>query len=222
MNLKLEGRRVVVVGAGKVAQRKVVGLVEAGARVRLVAPAATEKLATLGGVGRIEWRQRTFEDEDVAGALLVFAATDDREVNRHVAERAREAGALVNVVDDPEGSDFSNPAVGWAGPIAVSVSTSGGSPTLAARLRDHMLPHVDGKWLRAAEILGRLRPIVAERCPPSTRAKFWEDLTEELLDPNPGVTTEVVLQACVHAGFGLTDDELDEISGSPGFSWPPE
>ena len=125
-----------VVGGGRVAARKVATLVAAGADVTVVAPELGEDLAAMReGDSRWRWVGRAFEPGDVAGCLLLVAATDDREVNGRAAEAGREAGALVNVVDDPDDSDFVVPSVVRRGPLQIAVSTAGLAPAFSAALR---------------------------------------------------------------------------------------
>ena len=129
--LDLRGRPVVVVGAGKVALRKTRGLVEAGARVTVVAPAWAPEFDALP-VRRIA---RRFRSADLAGAALVFAATNDGRVNRRVALSARRRGVFANIADAAAECDFILPARLQRGPVHIAVSTGGQSPRLAADLR---------------------------------------------------------------------------------------
>lgn len=129
--LNLAGKRVLVAGAGPVALRKVRGLIEAGALVTVVAPEA------LGEFGALPVRllRRRFRASDVRAAALVFAATNDRRVNRRVAEAARRYGIPVNVADSAAECGFIVPARIHRGEVQIAVSTGGRSPRLAAALR---------------------------------------------------------------------------------------
>lgn len=129
--LDLRDRDVLVVGAGKVALRKVKGLLEAGARVTVVSPEAEPEFDTLA----VEMRRRRFQKQDIAGNLLVFAATNDRAVNAEVREAAVSAGVQVNVADAPEECSFIVPARVRNGDLQIAVSTSRRSPRLAKQLR---------------------------------------------------------------------------------------
>lgn len=130
---RLAGRRVLVVGGGRVALRKVQGLAAAGAAVTVVAPEVVDALAHLPGV---TIRRRAYEPGDLAGHLLVIAATDDPAVQQQVFDDGERAGVLVNSADDPDRCSFILPAVARRGPVIVSVSTQGRSPALAGHLRD--------------------------------------------------------------------------------------
>lgn len=132
--LRRDGRRALVVGGGKVAARRVGGLLEAGARV-IVSPRFApgfHRLVATRGVACIE---RSYRLDDMAGADLAIAATDDREVNARVRTDARQAGVPVCVVDDPEHSDFIVPAVVRRGDLLLAISSGGASPGLVGQLR---------------------------------------------------------------------------------------
>ena len=130
----LRGRRALVVGGGAVAAQRVEGLLAAGADVHVVA-LNSDLLAKAIDLDAIRLEHRPFEESDVDGAAIVLAATDDRDVNRRVAEAARQRGILVNAADDPPACDFYLPAVVRRGPATITVGTSGRSPLLSARLR---------------------------------------------------------------------------------------
>ena len=134
----LTGRRCLVVGGGRVAERKVALLLDCGAAVDVVSPAATPKLTALASAGAIRLAARAVRSEDVFGAFMVFVATDDAAVNRAVAAEARGAGTLVNVADAPTSCNFLVPSVVRRGDLTIAISTAGGSPALAKRLRQRL------------------------------------------------------------------------------------
>jgi precorrin-2 dehydrogenase/sirohydrochlorin ferrochelatase len=138
MMVDLTGKRCLVVGGGAVAERKVALLVECGAKVDVVSPKATARLTALASSGRIRLRRRPVRAADLPGAFLVVVATDDPRVNREVAERVRRAGGLVNVADDPAACSFLVPSVIRRGDLTVAISTGGGSPALARKLRQRL------------------------------------------------------------------------------------
>ncbi len=133
--LDLEGKTCVVVGGGRVAERKVLSALECGAEVSLISPRVTRRLSGLAAARRIRRMKRGFRPGDLAGANIVFAATDDRELNARVARLARRAGSLVNSVDASAESDFIVPASLRRGALSITISTDGVSPALAARIR---------------------------------------------------------------------------------------
>jgi len=155
--LKITGKLCVVVGGGSVAERKVSGLLTAGARVRIISPELTSGLAVLAGEGRIEWLQRGYRDGDLEGALLVFAATDNREVQEAVVRQAARAGQLVNVIDKSERCTFQVPAVVRRGDLILAVSTGGTSPAVAALVRQQLAERYGKEYGLLLDLMSRLR-----------------------------------------------------------------
>jgi len=156
VSLLLSDKLCVVIGAGEVAARKVEGLLDAGARVRVVAPAIGAVIPQLRD-GRVECVRADYDASQLEGARVVIAATDSREVNERVSREARERGCLVNVVDDPELCDFIVPAITRRGELSIAVQTGGASPALARNLRrkiESVLPERVGEFVEA---VGRLR-----------------------------------------------------------------
>ena len=183
--LDLRDARVLVVGGGAVATRKVRSLVEVGARPEIVAPRLTAELEALAGEAGLPWRARGYESGDLAGCRLAFAATDRPEVNAAVARDAREAGVWVNVADHPDGSSFHVPATVREGEITLALSTGGASPLLARRLRERLEAVVTPGLARAADRLRAARGRVQDRWPQdeARRREFWFTLiTPEFLD----------------------------------------
>ena len=129
--LDLRGRRVLVVGAGKIALRKTRGLVDAGARVTVVAPHSEPAFESLP----VRLVRRKYRASDLNGSALVFAATDDREVNRRIGVAATRRGILANIADAAEECDFILPARVQHGPVEIAIATGGRSPRLSAELR---------------------------------------------------------------------------------------
>ena len=135
MFLKLGGRPCLVVGAGTVAESKIASLIEADAKVLVVAPDATSGVRSWAQANRVEWRQRGFQPGDLDGMFIVVAATPSTELHKQIFQEAGRRGILCNIVDVPELCDFYYPAVVQRGALQIAVSTSGQSPALAQRLR---------------------------------------------------------------------------------------
>jgi len=136
--LLLAGRRVVVVGGGPVAQRRVAGLLEARADVEVISPQVTAGLLSLAETGRIRWSPRPYSAGDLAGAWYAVAATDDPAVNAAVAGEAEAARVFCSRADHAAGASAHTPAVGRHGDLTVAV-LGGGDPRRAAGVRDAIL-----------------------------------------------------------------------------------
>jgi len=157
LNLDVTDRLVVIIGGGKVAARKCEGLLAAGAkRVRVVSPAFCDRVPA--GVERVA---ATYEPKHLDGAGLVFAATNVPAVNDAVVRDAQSRGVFVNRADssDALAGDFSTPAIHRQEAVLVTVS-AGGSPVLAARLRDQIAPLLDRDLLMMADAMRQIRPAV--------------------------------------------------------------
>ena len=155
--LRLAGRRCVVIGGGTIATRKVESLLIAGACVAVISPSLTGDLAARAARGEIEHVARAYRPGDLAGAMLAYAATDDETVHAAVACEAEAAGVLLNVVDRPPLCTFIAPSILRRGDLTVAVSTSGGSPALARRVREDLERSLGPEYERALDVLGRLR-----------------------------------------------------------------
>lgn len=136
--VKLQGRVVLVVGAGKVGEGKIKGLLHTGAKVRVIALQANKHVQELAKAGTIVLEQRAFSPADLNGVFLVIVATSSSPVNELVFLEAQGRGILCNVVDVPHQCDFFYPAVIRRGDLQIAISTGGQSPSLAQRLRHQL------------------------------------------------------------------------------------
>jgi uroporphyrin-III C-methyltransferase/precorrin-2 dehydrogenase/sirohydrochlorin ferrochelatase len=152
--LKIEGRRVLVVGAGDVAERKIADLADAGGEVYVVAPEATVAVRALAEQGAITWHARPFEERDVDGAWLVIASTRDAIVQRRASDAAESRRVFCVAVDDlPNGSAYSA-AIVRRDPFTIAISSSAEAPALTRLLRElleQILP--EPNWVLAAREL---------------------------------------------------------------------
>ncbi len=176
VNLILENRLCVVVGAGPVGLRKVRGLLESGARVRLVTLAPPPANQVPRG---IEIRVGSFRPTDLEGAFLVFAATSERQINAAVAREARRQGRLVSVADTPAEGDFTLPALLRRGRMTIGVSTGGASPALAAQVRDRLAESFGPEWAWVLEIAAALR---RKRLTLLESSEYNREIVRSLLD----------------------------------------
>lgn len=183
--LNLSDTAILVIGGGRVAMRKVEGLLAGGGRPDVLAPELSADLSAMGATFGLTHRIGEFSAGDTAGYQLVIAATSDPDVNARAAAEARENGAWVNVVDDPEASTFIVPATLRRAELLVAVSTGGASPGLASRVRDRLGEVATPALGRVAARLQVVRDDVRARWPEDEqrRRAFWESLiTEEFLD----------------------------------------
>jgi precorrin-2 dehydrogenase / sirohydrochlorin ferrochelatase len=155
--LKLEGRSVLVVGAGKVGEPKIAGLLGTGARVCVVAIEASRVTQEWAKADAIVLHQRAFDPADLDGVFLAVVATGSRELNQSVFDEARRRGALCNVVDVPEQCDFFYPAVVRRGDLQIAVSTAGQSPFLSQRIRQQLERQFGPEYARWVKELGQTR-----------------------------------------------------------------
>ncbi|HEY1693852.1 MAG TPA: bifunctional precorrin-2 dehydrogenase/sirohydrochlorin ferrochelatase [Polyangiaceae bacterium] len=152
--LKVAGRDVLVVGAGEVARAKIAALLDAGARVRVVAPGAVEAVRAWATEGRIVWAERPFEGGDLDGAWLVFAATSEAAVQAAVGREADARRVFCVAVDDPANASAYSGAVVRRDPFLVAISSSGAAPALTRLVREvleHVLP--EDRWVERAKEL---------------------------------------------------------------------
>lgn len=156
-NLVLGGRRVLVVGAGAIAARKIDGLLACGAVVTVVALVVGADVAALAEAGAVELHQRGYLAADLDGVWLAVTATDDPAVNRAVFTDGETRRIWVNAADDPQSCSFTLPAVVRQGPIMVTVATGGHSPALATWLRAHVEKELGPEYAVLAELLAEAR-----------------------------------------------------------------
>ena len=160
MFLKLEGKRCLVVGAGKVGEPKVGGLIDTGARVHVVALEAGEAVRNWARTGKITFELRAFVPEDLDRTFLAVVATASRVLNETIYREAQRRGILCNVVDVPEYCDFYYPAVVRRGDLQIAVSTNGQSPSLAQKIRQQLERQFDPGYARWVADLGTTRRLV--------------------------------------------------------------
>lgn len=178
--LDLHGRACLVIGGGPIATGKVRGLIEAGALVTVVAPEVSDAIADWRDARGVTWHAREFVEDDLAGQFLVYAATDDRELNARIYRLANQQDRVANAVDDLDHCNFIAPAVARVGVVQVAVSTAGTSPALAKQIRDRVQQDVLSPQVGAlAEFLGSWRPEVKRHVDTYERRQtLWEGVLE--------------------------------------------
>lgn len=155
--LKLDGRRCLVVGAGRVGENKIASLIRAGAEIRVVAPKATRRVRAWARAKKIRWEARSFRASDLAHTFLVIAATSSPVLHSGIHAQARRRGVLCNAVDDPEHCDFYYGAVVRRGALQIAVSTEGHSPALAQRLKKKIAAEFGADYQSWLDEIGEIR-----------------------------------------------------------------
>ena len=208
VNLELTGQRVLVVGGGPVAARKVAGILAAGAVVTVVAPDAVAELADDPDV---RWHQREYRRGEAASYRLVFTATSDPAVNAQVARDCRAANVFVNSADDPANCSFTLPSVVQRGNLQVAVSTNGRSPAFAAWLRRRLETEYTDVHARLVDLLGDVRS--------EARARFgtselpgWADVLDDDLLAAVAAGRDDEARARVRAALGLAETAQEATS----------
>ncbi len=160
MFLKLEGRQCLVVGAGRIGEPKIAGLLETGARIRVVALEASAGVREWAREGKLELELRAFSADDLDGAFLAVVATNSRTLNERVYHEAQRRGVLCNVVDVPDLCDFFYPAIVRRGDLQIAVSTSGQSPSLAQKIRKQLEKQFGPGYAAWVAELGETRKLI--------------------------------------------------------------
>ena len=218
--LHVRGRHCLVVGGGGVAVRKVESLVAEGAHVTVVAPAPQARLQALAEAGTITLERRPYRPGEAGSFALVFAATDDREVNRHVFEDAEASGIWANVADDPELCSFHLPARVRRGDLQLTISSSGEAPFATRRLRQMLERRFGqewGEWLAAAaEFRRRVRRL---RLAPGDEEALFDAFFAATVLPSE-LRCRVPSAAEVKAWLGATPATVDASGGIDGLTVP--
>lgn len=189
--LNLTGKQAVVIGGGHIAHRKIISLLDAGAVVTVVSPDVIPVMQELVRQHDVTWLKKKYEPKDIENAMLVIAATNQKTVNRDIAEQAKDY-QLVNVVDQPELGNFQVPAVLRRGKLTVTVSTGGASPILARKIRDDLSGIYDERYEAYLDFLWTCRKRIKVENLSAVRKK---ELLNRLLDPvyqNPQKQQEVL------------------------------
>jgi precorrin-2 dehydrogenase / sirohydrochlorin ferrochelatase len=160
MFIKLAGRQVLVVGAGNVGEPKIAGLVDTGARIRVVAREASATVRDWARAGKIELEIRPFQPGDLEQAFLAVVATASRTLNERIYHEAQKRGVLCNVVDVPDLCDFYYPSIVRRGDLQIAVSTSGQSPSLAQKIRQQIEKQYGPGYAQWVAELGETRKLI--------------------------------------------------------------
>ncbi|HPP06288.1 MAG TPA: bifunctional precorrin-2 dehydrogenase/sirohydrochlorin ferrochelatase, partial [Syntrophorhabdaceae bacterium] len=186
--LDLKNRLCLVIGGGQVAERKVNILIKCGARVRVIAPSMTKRLLNLGEKGKIEILKRDYKKGDIKGAFIVFAATDNKNINQEIKKDAQALGVITNVVDDPEYCDFIVPSIVKKGPVIIAISTSGTLPMFARVFKEKVEQILTDEHIRYVKKIGRLRKIIQnEVADPKKRNMIMDEIKNSYMNEIMGM-----------------------------------
>ena len=181
-NFLVAGRRCVVVGAGRIAARKLEALLEAGADVVVIAPEAVDTIRTWAETGRLTWHERGFEDADLDEAWLGITATADAAVNQAVFEAGEARRVWINSADDPINCSFTLMSVVRQGDIVVTIGTNGRSPALATFLKAHVGTEMGPEYERLLELLSEAREAIRSSGRSSEDADWRQAFDSGILD----------------------------------------
>lgn len=177
--LNLEGRRCVIVGGGGVAERKAFALRESGAELVIISPSVTAGLRNLVQEGKASWHERGFQEGDLNGAFLVYAATDLPDINDAVAREADQRGIPVNHAGEGRKGSFITPSIVRRGDLVVSVSTSGAGPSVARSLSREIDERFGKDYEAYMEFLKFSRSVIkAQVSDAELRAKLLKSLAD--------------------------------------------
>lgn len=179
ISLKLENKNCLIIGGGRVAQRKIKTLLEYDACIKVVSPHLEEEIFKWAEQGRITLVKRSFLPQDLDNIFMVFIATNDNRVNTHIANQCKEKGIMANVVDDPGLCDFYVPSILRRKSLCLAISTEGKSPAFARWLRRQMENYISEEYGEFVEILGEIRPEIKDL---SLTSEDKKRLMEEIIN----------------------------------------
>ena len=183
--VQLEGKKVVVVGGGNVAYRKVLALLECGAAIHLAGRELTSELEQMVEKGEIRFLGPEFRIEYLERAFMAIAATDDKDLNHHISTCSREKGVLVNAVDQPPDCDFIVPSILKRGDLLIAISTSGKSPALARRIRKSLEAQFGQEYELILAMMGRLRKeVLSLGLPQKENSRIFQKIVDSGLLEN--------------------------------------
>jgi precorrin-2 dehydrogenase/sirohydrochlorin ferrochelatase len=183
INLNIQNRHCLVVGGGGVGTRKVISLLDCGARVTVVSPDPAPRLKKLAAEGLIQLKKRTYSSDDLNKMFLVIGATDDENLNRQISKDAERVNILCNIADRPEVCNFILPAIVRRGDLAITISTSGKSPALAKRLRLDLQAQFGEEYADFLRLMGAIRDKLLSQAhePEAHKALFNQLIDKDLI-----------------------------------------
>jgi precorrin-2 dehydrogenase/sirohydrochlorin ferrochelatase len=209
VNLDIQNRECLVVGGGSVGKRKILTLLECGARVTVVSPRISVEILGLSEGHCITLKERNYRSSDLEGILLVIGATDNEKVNQQISKDATEAGILCNIVDRPQECTFVLPAIVKQGDLVIAISTSGKSPAFAKRLRQKLSGDFGPEYGKFLDLMGAIRQRLLQKGKsPEEHKHIFEQLIDEgllkLVKHNNGKQIDTLLKKVLGKDFVLS------------------
>jgi len=211
VSLDIKNRKCLVVGGGGVGTRKVMTLLDCGAKVTVVSPDVRENLLELSDSGLIILEKRPYRETDLAGMFLVIGTTDDEELNRQISIDAEKLNVLCNIADRPKVCNFILPSIVNRGDLTISISTSGKSPALAKRLRIELEEQFGNEYAELLRLMGAIRKkLLSQKHEPEAHKQLFEQLISRgLLDMIRGIRKDEIDSLLFEVlGEGFRFDEL--------------
>jgi len=209
--LDIENRPVVIIGGGNVCARKAETMMNYGARVTIVSPAFTDEIEQWARDGVLQIQRKKYEENDLDGANIVIASTDDQSVNEQIAADCRRRRIPVNVVDVTPLCEFIVPAIVDKGSVHIAISTEGKSPALARTLKEELQRLVGPEYTEVNEVLGTLRDSAKRVLPTDVdRKRFFDGIIAQgvlgmLREGRRREAYQVIAAACRAAGVEISE-----------------
>jgi len=210
VNLDIQNRKCLVVGAGLVGTRKAITLLDCGARVTVVSPDPTPQLTKLAAKGSIQLKERPYQSDDINKMFLVIGATDDENLNRQINNDAERNNILCNIADRPEVCNFILPAIVRRGDLMLTISTSGKSPALAKRLRLDLEKQFGEEYADFLRLMGAIRDkLLSQAHEPEAHKALFNHLIDKdligLIKANNTAGINALLHEVLGAGFKIEE-----------------
>lgn len=200
ISLNCKNKICCVVGGGRIAERKVKGMMESGAFITVISPNITPDLQVLADHKQLHWVNRVYREGDLQGAFLVYAATNQREVNDEVAHEARQRGILVNVADRSEEGDFITPGTIRRGRLTISISTEGAGPAVTTDITSALNTLFGSEYEPYLDFMHDMRQIIKRKISsPQQRTKLLRRLA----------SSGILDQIRRHEFMAWTEKEID-------------
>ena len=218
--IDIEDRAVLIVGGGTVCARKAETMMRYGARVTIVSPAITDEIAAWERDGKLAVRPKMYDEEDLDGASIVIASTDDPCVNARVARDCRRRRIPVNVVDVTHLCEFIVPAIIEKGSVQIAISTGGKSPALGRTLKEELQRTIGPEYAEVNDLLGTLRKSAKRVLPTDVdRKRFFDGIIaagilEMLREGRRQEAFETIARACEADGVAVSEEVRARLNDS--------